>query len=290
MIRTAMRKPHFRSALRCAYRVLRHRESLIHCLREQWQRNPMIGKKYGNEKLENLVIKTIGALCLLLASAVSLPAESFTGTLNSPEDVFETTFTLTAANTVTFQTWGFGGGTNAAGQAILAGGFDPLIALFSGTGPSATMVTDGLGNPLADADNLANAPWSFVGNCPSAGTVAIGTDSDCGDDFMQTSLTAGTYTLLLTDANYLPNALFDNGTLSEGFTDWTGGVFQTCDPNSNACITPNGNYAVDIVSAGLSQAATPEPSPLSLLGMGLLVLTGLREVNKRRIAPYRKGA
>ena len=44
-------------------------------------------------------------LCLLAASAVRLPAEnlSFTGTLNTPQDVFETTFTLTAADAVTFQ-------------------------------------------------------------------------------------------------------------------------------------------------------------------------------------------
>lgn len=229
---------------------------------------------------------------LLAATAVSLPAASmsFTGTLNSPEDVLQTTFTLVASSTVTIQTWGFGGGTNAVGQVIPAGGFDPLIALFSGTGPAATMVTDGSGNPLADADNLSNAPWSYVGNCPPAGAVAIGANSDCGDDRMQTpALAAGTYTLVLTDANYQPNAIFDNGTLSEGFTDFTGGVFQTCDPVSNACITPDGNYAVDITSAGLSQVSTPEPAPLSLVVAGLLGLTGLRQINKRRISPH-KGA
>jgi hypothetical protein len=41
-----------------------------------------------------------------------------------------------------------------------------LIALFNGSGPTAAIVTDGSGNPLADADNLVNAPWSYVGNCP----------------------------------------------------------------------------------------------------------------------------
>ena len=55
----------------------------------------------------------IGALCLLAASAFRLSADiSFTGTLSSPEGVFKTTFALTAADTVTFRTWGFGGGTN----------------------------------------------------------------------------------------------------------------------------------------------------------------------------------
>jgi hypothetical protein len=228
----------------------------------------------------------LSALCLFSASASALPIDnSYTGTLSTPEDVFETSFTLSASGTVTIQTWGFGGGTNGADQVIPAGGFDPLIALFSGTGPSATMVTDGSGNPLADADNLSNAPWSYVGNCPPAGTVAIGGDNDCGDDFMQTALASGTYTLLLTDANYQPLAIYDNGTLSEGFSDLTGGAFQTYDPNSQAAITTSGNYAVDVITPGVNQSPIPEPSPLSLLGVGLLGLAGLRQINKRRRSP-----
>ena len=227
----------------------------------------------------------MATLCLLSATAIGLSAKSlsYTGTLSSPEGVFETTFTLMGAATVTFQTWGFGGGTNAAGQVIPAGGFDPLIALFSGPVATATIVVDGSGNPLADADNLANSPWSYVGNCPPAGTVAIGTNNDCGDDFMQAALGAGTYTLVLTDANYLPNAIFDDGALSEGFVDLTGGVFQTCDPASNACITPNGNYAVDIVSAGLT---TPTPEPSTLPCIGLAVLAGAKRFNSRRMSPH----
>ena len=227
-------------------------------------------------------------LCLLTAASVGLSAESlsYTGALSSPEDVFESTFTLTAADTVTIQTWGFGGGTNAAGQVIQAGGFDPLIALFSGSGATASIVVDGLGNPLADSDNLYNPPWSFVGNCPTAGLVAIGSDNDCGDDLLQSLLGAGTYTLLLTDANYIPNAIYDNGTISEGFTDFTPGpgLFQTCDPVSNACITPNPNYAVDIVTAQ-SDLATPEPSTLSLLCIGLTILAGAKRFNNRRMTP-----
>ena len=103
---------------------------------------------------------------------------------------------------------------------------------------------------MADADNLLNAPWSYVGNCPAAGTVSIGSNHDCGDDLMQVALPAGTYTLVLTDANYQPGAIYDGGDLSEPFVDLTGGgpQFQTCDPLANACIKPNGQYAVDIIS------------------------------------------
>jgi len=228
-------------------------------------------------------------LCLLAATATGLSAESlsFSGSLNSPEDVFTTTFTLTAADTLTFQTCGFGGGTNGAAHAIAPGGFDPLLALFSGPAATATMVADGSANPLADADNLLNPPWSYMGNCPAAGTVAIGTDNDCGDVFMQVALDPGTYTLVLTDANYIPAAIFDNGALSEGFIDFTAGAFQTCDSDSNACITPNGNYALDILSTqSLLPTAIPEPSTLPLLCIGFAVLAGAKRFNHRRLSPH----
>src|SRR5580704_9063053 len=82
---------------------------------------------------------------LLSAPASAGPVDflSYTGDLSTPQSILEATFTLPASDTVTFQAWGFGGGTNAAGAVIPAGGFDPLIALFSGFGPTATIVTDG---------------------------------------------------------------------------------------------------------------------------------------------------
>ena len=191
------------------------------------------------------------ASCLLPATASGqVSFLSYRGTLAAPQSVFEVTFTLTAADNITIRTWSFGGGTNAAGQVISAGGFDPLITLFNGPEATATMLVDGSGNPLADADNLINSPWAFVGNCPAAGTVLIGANHDCGDDLMQVALPAGTYTLVLTDANYQPGAIYDGGALSEAFVDLTGGVaqFQTCDPLANVCINPDSHYAVDIVA------------------------------------------
>src|ERR1017187_4495706 len=89
---------------------------------------------------------------------------SFTGTLATPESVFEQVFTLSAPANLEIQTWSFGGGTNAAGTPILAGGFDPLVALFSGPLATATIYLTG-GNPAGDADTLS----SFTGNCPPAG-------------------------------------------------------------------------------------------------------------------------
>jgi hypothetical protein len=190
----------------------------------------------------------------IVSSAASGPVTSvsYTGTLASPQDYFSVTFTLTAATTVTIKTWGFGGGTNSSGQAIPSGGFDPLITLFSGLAATATIYSDTSGNPIADADLLQDPTWSYSGNCPPAGTVAIGANSDCGDVKLQIPLAAGTYTLLLTYADYLPGAIFAGGVLAQPFVDLTGGTaqFQTCDVADNTCVSRSGNYAVDIVGAG----------------------------------------
>jgi hypothetical protein len=229
-----------------------------------------------------LILSALGFALNAYAGSVS-----YTGTLPAPEDVFQQTFNLTTESNVRIETWGFGGGINAAGTVIPSGGFDPLVALFSGSGPSATILTDGSGDPLADSDTLANPPFSFVGNCPPAGTVAIGANNDCGDDLLQYTLSAGTYTLLLSDADYTPNAVYDDGTLSEGFTDFTGGVFQTCDTDGS-CITPDGNYAVDIVSTSLAGSA-PEPMTLPLLATGLAALAVLNQLRNRRETPHKKG-
>ncbi len=213
------------------------------------------------------------AVCLATAARASI---SYTGSLSSPEDVFQATFTLGATTTIEIETFGFGGGINAAGTVIPAGGFDPLVALFSGTGPLAAIVTDSGGNPVAGADTLS----TFIGNCPPAHTVTIGTGTGsdvCGDVFLQAlNLPAGTYTLLLADANYVPLAV-DPGPpastlLSDGFSDFTGGVFQTCNSTSAGtfCVTPANNFAVDLLGV-----STPEPESWLLLALGLgLVAAG----------------
>jgi hypothetical protein len=235
-----------------------------------------------------LAILLLGPACY--AGTVSL---SSTGTLGTPEDVYEQVFTLSAAANLEIQTWSFGGGTNAAGAAIPAGGFDPLVALFSGPVESASIYLVA-GNPAADADTFA----TYTGNCPPAGTVAIGTGAGsvvCGDDALTvTGVPAGTYTLLLSDANYIPYAVNpgppDSSLLSDGFADLTAGVFQTCNTTSDGtttCITPTSDYAVDIVDltgadlgtgtgSGTGSGAVPEPAVGALTLIGLAALRMFR--------------
>ena len=228
---------------------------------------------------------TIAALLSISANAATF--FSFTGSLATPEDVFEQTFTVGSTTNLIIRTWGFGGGTNAAGAVIPAGGFDPLIALFSGPVSTASIFTIA-GNPAASADTLS----LFSPNCPPAGTVAIGTGTGnivCGDDRIQiTGLVAGTYTLLLSDANYVPFAVNPgpptSTLLSDGFGDLTGGVFQTCNFTSDGqfCITPTNNYAVDIVGSADSRLSLPEPGTFGFLAAGIAALAVIKKQTTKR--------
>jgi PEP-CTERM motif len=216
-------------------------------------------------------IALLGAVALLIPCGVYADSTSYTGTLSSSADTYTLTLSVSAPEDVTIQTYGFGGGTNANGDTIAPGGFDPFLGLFSGTGSGATMLTDSTGNPFGTSDALSN--FSSFAGCPPAGTQDIG-GALCGDITMSLELGPGDYTLLLSDGLYIPNAVFDNGTLGEGFTDFTGGAFQTCnvDPSGNVtCADDTANWAFDIASRPAT-VSTPEPSSLFLLGVGLLAL------------------
>lgn len=220
----------------------------------------------------------------------SSSATSCTGTFDSPEAVFLETFSLTSTASVTIQTYGFGGGVNAAGASIAPGGFDSLIALFSGSATAGTILESG-GNPLASSD----ASTLYSPGCPPAGSIAVGSVGGvCGDNELTASLHAGTYTLLLTDSLFIPLAVDPNVVLgpydltdttsgaygsftgSGAYTDLTGGVFQTCVTFTD-CNIDTGNFAVDVSESYASgtpppPAPVPEPLPLSLVGSGLLLL------------------
>jgi hypothetical protein len=232
-----------------------------------------------------MLTKKIFALTAFLAASIvpraAADSTSYTGTFSTSQDLFEKTIVLTAASSVTLQTWGFGGGTNAAGALIAPGGFDPFLGVFSGTASSASIVTDGGGNPFGTSDTLSN--YGGFAGCPPGHTVNIG-GAVCGDIRMSLPLAAGSYTILLSDANYLPNAMFDNGTLGEGFTDLTGGAFQTCNTTANGttCANDTGNWALDVTTSGVVQ--TPEPGTFMLLGSVCVTLAWRK---RRKVARLR---
>jgi hypothetical protein len=199
-------------------------------------------------------------------------AISCTGTIDTPEDYFLKSFTVSGGGPqlITIQTFGFGGGTNAAGNVISAGGFDSLVALFS-SAPETILMAGG--TPIASIPGSTQ----FFPGCPPAGMVSIGGTPTCGDDKLTATLSPGTYTLLLSDANYIPFAVSPgppiSSLLSDGFADLSPGVFQTC-TNTGACITPDGHFAVDI--SGVPVTPVPEPGTLPLLVSGLTALVYTR--------------
>jgi hypothetical protein len=230
--------------------------------------------RIGNKQF--LVLLAIG--CAKIGSATTILYTN--PPLANPEDSFQTKATLASPGMLTLQTWGFGGGISGAGPVIPAGGFDPLVAVFAGIGPGAAFVEGA-------SDVLSN--YSAFMGCPPAGTETIGSMStgNCGDILMALSLPAGTYTILLSDAGYIPNAIFSGvGTLGDGFTDLTGGAFQTCLADGSACINDTANWALDVTVSSSSPA--PEPAAWGMACLGLLSLAAIARLRSGVGNPCRK--
>lgn len=169
-------------------------------------------------------------------SSVSLTGQLLTDGLPDANAVQLFSFAVTGPDTITLQSWSYGGGTNAAGQAIAPGGFLLDLALF---GPVP-------GNPLLwDSQQTWTCP---PGNADGNGI--------CGDVSAMVALDAGTYTLaIMADPNYPLLSL------SDGFNG--GGSFIRYDGEQ---LTPF--FAVDITGSNLETTAVPEPGTLGLLAAG----------------------
>ena len=193
---------------------------------------------------------------VLVAGAVRADSASYSATLANPETPFETTLALGAASNITLQTDSFGEGET-----------DPFLAIFDGAG---NILTDGFGNPFGSSLDLSN--YGMFAGCPPASTVTIGGSPVCGDITMTLSnLAAGTYTIVLSDGEYIANAVFDNGNLSEGFTDLTGGRFCNLSINGVNCPNTEGTFSFSVLTTPAT-GTVPEPGSLALLSMGVLRL------------------
>jgi len=189
----------------------------------------------------------VAALTLAAQAGAGPTTTSYVGTLADAQDAALIQFSLAAAGTVNFQTWGFGGGINGAGASIAAGGFDPYLSLFSGTGAGATF--------LASNDD---------GVCPPGNTVS----GLCRDSTLSQSLAAGSYTLAITltgNMSFAEN--LGSGTLGDGFI----GLFTPDFYNNELQVTLTGDYAVDITTdAGTTTGTVPEPQGMALVLAALL--------------------
>ncbi len=228
-------------------------------------------------------------VAVMLGAPVHAANFSYTGTFANDTDLAFFTFTLAAPTAgVALRTWSYAGGTNAAGQVIPSGGFEPVLNLYmsdgsqmnpGGSGPCTAPPT---GNPVADL--LAD---------PTTGV--------CGDVYYPTTLSfpggvwaAGTYTVVL--------SLADNpgvGNLVDGF--FAEAVLGLTPPDNFTCATNQGSpptvpvdqpfcdrwasgvqrtgfWALDILgvdsATGPAVTEVPEPSTLALLFAGALFLAG----------------
>lgn len=202
-------------------------------------------------------VSAVFAVLLLLAGTAYADNFSFTGNFTQDDQMQIFNFTLASSATVTLETLGYAGGTNAAGQAIAAGGFDPFLSLFDSSGTLIGVNNDGTG-------------------------VATDATGAALDSLLTETLVAGSYTLVLTQSDNGPNGpTFADGFLETGNGNFTAmfacsnGIF--CDLNG---ANRDGNWAVDIdnvtSAAGSGTTNVPEPSASGL--MGALLLLGLNRL------------
>jgi hypothetical protein len=127
---------------------------------------------------------------------VSTPANaaniSSTGSFGTNPNAIESfLFTADGTSTVTIRSYGWGGGVNAQGNTIAAGGFDPVLTLFNAT----------------------------------TGAYILDTDDDIGLDFnLVEVLTPGSYRAVLSVFGNYANNPFPGGNFADGFTN-TGDFF-----------------------------------------------------------------
>jgi hypothetical protein len=187
-----------------------------------------------------------------------------------------TTFTLTQSENVTVDTLGYAGGTQADGNVVPAGGFNSDLALFSGTGPGATLIAsnDGAsgGNPLTGS-TFGACPASALHIDPATGLV--------GDSCITLTLAAGTYTVALTEYdNYAIGPTLGAGfietTFNPGDAVFTGEEFGSGSGNGSTCnqfCDAGGNQRTDAFALDIT---VPEPATLPLFAAGLLAIGLMR--------------
>jgi hypothetical protein len=193
-------------------------------------------------------------LAVLLAGVTASAASfSYLGNFTNDNDVKFVNFNVLTDTTVTLQTFGYGGGINANGDVIPAGGFESTLQLFA--------VPSG----LAVGGSILPGPDPTCGPRTADPTRL----NFCQDDYTQVFLPTGAYVVALTQS---PNTA--NGNLGDGF------LFDA-DPNFNNGFVGtfgfqgDSHWALDITAADIG-VSTPEPgTALPAVSALLLICLGV---------------
>ena len=183
----------------------------------------------------------------LAAMAVSAQADSFsfTGALAVDDEVQLFDFAVGAESTVQLRSFSYGGGTQADGNVVSAGGFDPILALFDSTGM------------LIDQNDDADGPPVLPDN------------GNYFDVYLEALLSPGSYRVAVSQYDNFANGPdLSDGFLRAGEGDFTGADFDCS--NGSFCDVDGDNrtsaWAFDIL--GVDNAVvvppTPGPSPVPL--------------------------
>lgn len=218
----------------------------------------------------------------LASGTASAAAFSFQGTF-ATDDQKEIFSFVAGPGGAVLRTWGYAGGTNANGDNVSSGGFDPILSLF---GP-------GL---------LLQASTPLLASVNDGASVAIDPSTGAGfDSFIDTAGTPAialipgeTYFVVLTESDNsplgVPSGTFGDGFSEEGQGNFTGALYgcgsgQFCDLNSNQ---RDGHWAVDITGVDSVQnlTATPEPGSFWLFGCAGALATVVR----RRFSTTRRAS
>lgn len=202
-----------------------------------------------------------GVLLSLAAHTASADIVPFSGTFAQDDDIAWLDFMLNEDTSMKARTTSFA-----------AGGFAPVLSLFS----------------MGKTSDLLSIAYGSSNTCstPGAGSPSGGL---CWDAFFNTVLSSGSYRLVVSQIDNLPNGLgFADGFSQTGNPTYTGANYLG-DPSQffiNLDGTQrNGNYA------GLLQLTPiPEPAPFDLLLLGLIGMTAAlayRPKAKENLPPIR---
>jgi len=188
-----------------------------------------------------------------ITGSVNAADFSFTGNFEHDDEVQEFNFIVTAPTSdVTLRTWSYAGGTNGAGAEVARGGFDPIVALF-----------DGSGNLVGQNDDSHLVPDSVSG-------YAL-------DSLLMRDLSAGNYTATVTQyISFANGRLLADGFHGTGYTNFG---------------SRDSHWALDILnvssaSVGASYISPiPEPESYALLLAGLGLITFVVQNSSRKQMP-----